>query len=44
MDGDNSDRGDLIAEIARPGLDGIRDFVLASRMRGKREPGAMLWY
>ena len=44
MDGDNSDRGDLIAEIARPVLDGIRDFVLASRMRGKREPGAMLWY
>ena len=38
MDGDGADRGDLIAEIARPVLDGTRDFVLASRTRGEREP------
>ena len=44
MDGDGADRGDLIAEIARPVLDGTRDFVLASRTRGEREPGAMLWH
>jgi glycosyltransferase involved in cell wall biosynthesis len=44
MDGDGADRGDLIAEIARPVLDGARDFVIASRTRGEREPGAMLWH
>ena len=25
-------------------LDGTRDLVLASRTRGEREPGAMLWH
>ena len=44
MDGDGADRGDLIAEIARPVLDGTHDLVLASRTRGEREPGAMLWH
>jgi glycosyltransferase involved in cell wall biosynthesis len=44
MDGDGADRGDLIAEIARPVLDGTHDFVLASRTRGKREPHALLWH
>jgi glycosyltransferase involved in cell wall biosynthesis len=44
MDGDGADRGDLIARIARPVLDNTHDFVLASRTRGEREPGAMLWH
>ena len=44
MDGDGADRGDLIAEIARPVLDGTHDLVLASRTRGDREPGAILWH
>ena len=44
MDGDGADRGDLIGEIARPVLDGTHDFVLGSRTRGEREPGAMLWH
>jgi len=44
MDGDGADRGDLIGEIARPVLDGTCDLVLASRTRGEREPGAMLWH
>ncbi len=44
MDGDGADRGDLIGEIVRPILDGVDDFVLASRTRGAREPGAMLWH
>ena len=44
MDGDGADRGDLIARIADPVLHGERDFVLASRTRGTREPGAMLWH
>jgi glycosyltransferase involved in cell wall biosynthesis len=44
MDGDGADRGDLIGEIARPVLDGTHDLVLASRTRGEREPGAMMWH
>ncbi len=44
MDGDGADRGDLIARIAGPVLRGSHDLVLASRTRGEREPGAMLWH
>jgi glycosyltransferase involved in cell wall biosynthesis len=44
LDGDGADRGDLIARIAGPVLEGAQDFVLASRTRGVRDPGAMLWH
>jgi glycosyltransferase involved in cell wall biosynthesis len=44
LDGDGADRGDLIGRIAGPVLDGSQDFVIASRTRGEREPGAMLWH
>lgn len=44
MDGDGADRGDLIGRIAGPVLEGTQDFVLASRTRGRRDPGAMLWH
>jgi glycosyltransferase involved in cell wall biosynthesis len=44
MDGDGADRGDLIGRIAGPVLAGDADLVLASRTRGEREPGAMLWH
>ena len=44
MDGDGADRGDLIGRIAGPVLDGTHDFVLASRTRGEREAGSMLWH
>jgi glycosyltransferase involved in cell wall biosynthesis len=44
MDGDGADRGDLLASIAGPVLAGTHDFVLASRTRGAREPGSMLWH
>ena len=44
LDGDGADRGDLISRIAGPVLDGSHDFVLASRTRGERERGAMLWH
>jgi glycosyltransferase involved in cell wall biosynthesis len=44
MDGDGADRGDLIERVAGPVLAGERDFVLASRTRGEREAGAMLWH
>ncbi|MGH1571823.1 glycosyltransferase family 2 protein [Methylobacterium sp. P31] len=44
LDGDGADRGDLIGAIADPVLAGTHDFVLASRTRGFREPGSMLWH
>jgi glycosyltransferase involved in cell wall biosynthesis len=44
LDGDGADRGDLLALIAGPVLAGTYDFVLASRTRGQRDPGAMLWH
>jgi len=44
LDGDGADRGDLLALIAGPVLAGTHDLVLASRTRGQRDPGAMLWH
>jgi len=44
LDGDGADRGDLLGLIAGPVLAGTHDFVLASRTRGHRDPGAMLWH
>jgi glycosyltransferase involved in cell wall biosynthesis len=44
LDGDGADRGDLVARIAGPVLRGSHDFVLASRTRGARDPGSMLWH
>jgi glycosyltransferase involved in cell wall biosynthesis len=41
LDGDGADRGDLIATLVQPILDGAQDFVIASRTRGVREPGSM---
>ena len=31
-------------QVAGPVLAGTQDFVLATRTRGRREPGAMLWH
>ncbi len=44
LDGDGADRGDLMVRLVQPILDGTHDFVIASRTRGEREPGAMLWH
>jgi glycosyltransferase involved in cell wall biosynthesis len=44
MDGDGADRGDLLAQLVDPIRDGTRDFVIASRTRGAREPGSMSWH
>jgi glycosyltransferase involved in cell wall biosynthesis len=44
MDGDGADRGDLIARLVDPIRRGDYDFVIASRLRGEREPGAMSWH
>ena len=44
LDGDGADRGDLLGLIAKPVLAGTHDFVIASRTRGTRDPGSMLWH
>lgn len=41
MDGDGSDPADLIEDLIRPIVDGTQDFVIASRLRGRREPKSM---
>ncbi len=44
MDGDGADRGDLMTWLVEPIRRGECDFVIASRARGEREPGAMSWH
>jgi glycosyltransferase involved in cell wall biosynthesis len=44
MDGDGSDRGDLVPQLLAPIRAGTHDFVIASRTRGTREPGSMSWH
>jgi glycosyltransferase involved in cell wall biosynthesis len=44
LDGDGADRGDLLNLVAGPVLAGTHDLVLASRTRGRRDPGSMLWH
>lgn len=44
LDGDGADRADLLGRLTAPIIAGTHDFVLASRTRGEREPGAMLWH
>ncbi len=44
LDGDGADHGGLLHQIAGPVLAGTKDLVLASRTRGDREPGSMLWH
>ena len=44
MDGDGADRGDLMMRLVEPIRRGEYDFVIASRARGEREPGAMSWH
>ncbi len=41
MDGDGSDRADLMPSLVDPILADLQDFVIASRVRGIREPGSM---
>jgi glycosyltransferase involved in cell wall biosynthesis len=44
LDGDGADRADLAATLIEPIQAGKHDFVIASRVRGRREPGSMLWH
>ena len=41
LDGDYSDSPEYLTSLVQPILDGTHDFVLGSRLLGKREPGAM---
>ena len=44
MDGDGADDPGAIAALIAPIESGDCDFVIASRARGKREPGSMAWH
>jgi glycosyltransferase involved in cell wall biosynthesis len=44
MDGDGSDRADLMPLLLAPIQAGTHDFVIGSRVRGVREKGAMSWH
>ena len=44
LDGDGADRADLAGRLVAPIEAGTHDFVIASRVRGEREPGSMLWH
>jgi len=44
LDGDGADRADLADALVAPIRAGEKDFVIASRVRGEREPGALSWH
>ncbi len=44
MDGDGSDVPERLPDLTAPIAAGDYDFVIASRARGKREPGSMAWH
>jgi glycosyltransferase involved in cell wall biosynthesis len=41
LDGDGSDRAEMIPEVLAPIIGGRADFVLGSRLKGVREPGSL---
>jgi glycosyltransferase involved in cell wall biosynthesis len=41
LDGDGSDCPELLSQLVEPILAGEQDFVIGSRIRGRREPGSM---
>jgi glycosyltransferase involved in cell wall biosynthesis len=41
LDGDGSDVPDFLPAVVRPVAEGDADFVMGSRLRGRREPGSM---
>jgi glycosyltransferase involved in cell wall biosynthesis len=41
LDGDGSDVPDFLPQVVRPVADGEADFVMGSRLRGRRETGSM---
>jgi alpha-1,6-mannosyltransferase len=43
LDGDGSDYPEMMARLVQPIADGTHDFVISSRIQGRREPGSMLF-
>ena len=44
LDGDGADACERAGDLVRPVLNGELDFVLATRTKGMRAPGSMLWH
>jgi glycosyltransferase involved in cell wall biosynthesis len=44
MDGDGADDAHSIRALVEPIRSGAYDFVIGSRVRGKRQPGSMAWH
>ena len=44
LDGDGADAGELAERLIGPVRDGRADFTIATRCRGGREKGSMLWH
>jgi glycosyltransferase involved in cell wall biosynthesis len=44
MDGDGADDAQSMRSLVQPIQSGAADFVIGSRIRGKREPGSMSWH
>jgi len=44
LDGDGADSADLAEQLVAPIRAGAYDFVIGSRVRGKREQGSMSWH
>ena len=44
MDGDGADDPGAIGTLAAPIVAGTHDFVIGSRISGKRDPGSMAWH
>jgi hypothetical protein len=44
LDGDGADACERAGDLVRPVVSGRLDFVLATRTKGAREPGSMVWH
>src|SRR6266542_4469841 len=44
LDGDGSDCPEMMNRLVRPIAEGMQDFVIGSRTRGRREAGSMNWH
>ncbi|MFN2491575.1 MAG: glycosyltransferase family 2 protein [Pyrinomonadaceae bacterium] len=44
LDGDGSDYPEMMNRLVKPIAEGMQDFVIGSRTRGRREAGSMSWH
>ena len=44
LDGDGSDYPEMMNRLVKPIAEGMQDFVIGSRTRGRREAGSMNWH